>query len=272
VTQASMPPALERHLSLLLTYLRPQWRRALVLAGLLLVGIGLQLVNPLILRRFIDTAKLGGGNDSLTTIALLFVVAVSAQQLVSILEVFFSEKVGWEATNLLRNDLFLHCLRLDPSFHKAHPPGQMIERIDGDVTTLSNFFSQFVVRVLGNGLLVLGILFIVFRVDWRVGLTLTGYTLAILAALQRIHRRAVPYFMKYRQSATELAGFWEERLSMVEDLRANGGVPYVMRGYYGIMQTVLRATLRSGMMGGIFRSSWETLFAIGIAVIFALGA
>ena len=37
--------------------------------------------------------------------------------------------------------------------HKERTPGEMIERIDGDVTALSNFFSQFAVRVFGAALL-----------------------------------------------------------------------------------------------------------------------
>jgi ATP-binding cassette, subfamily B, bacterial len=43
-----------------------------------------------------------------------------------------------------------HCLHLDMSYHNNMSPGELIERIDGDVTELSNFFSQLVIRVLGN--------------------------------------------------------------------------------------------------------------------------
>ena len=41
-------------------------------------------------------------------------------------------------------------------FHNRRTPGEMIERIDGDVTALANFFSQFVIQVLGSALLLLG--------------------------------------------------------------------------------------------------------------------
>jgi len=44
-------------------------------------------------------------------------------------------------------------LNLDLPFHKAHTPGELIERIDGDVSTLANFFSQFTIKVAANGLL-----------------------------------------------------------------------------------------------------------------------
>ena len=43
-------------------------------------------------------------------------------------------------------------------FHKTHTPGELIERIDGDVATLGDFFSQMVVKAAGNALLVIAIL------------------------------------------------------------------------------------------------------------------
>ncbi len=63
---------------------------------------------------------------------------------------YLGENVAWTATNALRAELAWHCLNLDMSFHNDHTPGEMIERIDGDVTELANFFSQFVVTLIGN--------------------------------------------------------------------------------------------------------------------------
>src|ERR671920_73944 len=71
---------------------------------------------------------------------------------------WLGESVGWTATNALRADLTRHCLGLDLTFHKDRTPGELIERIDGDVTALATFFSQLVIQVLGNILLAVGIL------------------------------------------------------------------------------------------------------------------
>ena len=72
-------------------------------------------------------------------------------------------------TNQLRSDLASHCLNMDLDFHNARTPGEMIERIDGDMNALSNFFSQFVIQVLGNALLLVGVLVFLYLEDWRVG-------------------------------------------------------------------------------------------------------
>ena len=98
---------------------------------------------------------------------LVFLGLAILQQVLNVAATWASERVAWTATNSLRADLMRHCLRLDLSFHKARTPGELIERIDGDVTALANFFSQFVVEVIGNVLLLVGVLVVLWRVDWR---------------------------------------------------------------------------------------------------------
>jgi ATP-binding cassette subfamily B protein len=135
-----MAASIQPYRKLLARYLKSQWLLASLLAALLFSNIILQLVNPQIMRRFIDTVQAGGALQTLLDVALLFLGVAVAQQMVSVLATYVSENVGWTATNALRADLAEHCLNLDLSFHNARTPGEMIERIDGDVTALSNFF------------------------------------------------------------------------------------------------------------------------------------
>src|SRR5574341_342251 len=144
--------------ALLVDYLKPQRRHVFLLAVLLGISILLQLVNPQLIRYFIDTATTNGSTQSLIVVALLFVGVALAGQLITVWATYVSETVGWTATNALRADLAAHCLKLDLSFHKSRTPGEMIQRIDGDVDALSNFFSQFVIQVLSNLLLLVGVL------------------------------------------------------------------------------------------------------------------
>src|SRR3954454_10237068 len=117
---------------LLSAYLRPQGRRVVLLGVLLAVGLGLELANPWILRAFIDSALAGASLASLTGIALAFLGVALATQLVTVAETYVAENVGLTATNRSRSDLTLHTLRLDPSFHGSHTPGELIERVDRD--------------------------------------------------------------------------------------------------------------------------------------------
>lgn len=264
--------------ALLGRYLRPLWRRVVVLAILLFAAIGLQLAGPQILRLFIDTATGGhalaftGASQALIVAALLYLATALAGQAVALLETYVAENLAWVATNRLRADLMLHCLRLDMGFHKQHTPGAMIERIDGDVSLLANFLSRFVVQVLGNLLLLVGILVLLFRVHWLVGATFTGFAILALAVLSRVQGLAAPRWVAVRQASAELFGFLEERLSGTEDVRSAGAAPYMVRRLLERMRDLLRKQRLASLVGGVLGNTLNLTFMLVTAAAFVLGA
>lgn len=263
---------LRQYYALLSSYLRPQIASVVALAVLLFTGIGLQLVNPQIMRGFIDSARSGGHPEYLYQLALLFIGLSVIQQLVAIGATYFSENVGWTSTNYLRADLAEHCLGLDMTFHNTHTPGEMIERLDGDVTALSNFFSQFVIQVFGSAALMLGVLVLLFREDWRVGMALTVFAVLAMMVLLRLRNIAVPHWTASREAHANLFGFLEERLSGTEDIRSAGAKPYVLLRFYQLMRDVMQKQIRAGLMVNIMVNSGEMVFALGTASAFAVGA
>ena len=258
--------------ALLATYLRPQAGRVVVLTVLLFGGIGLQLVNPQLLRTFIDAVSAGDTGAHLTVIAGIFIGVALAQQAMTVAATHYSEHVGWTATNALRADLVAHCLGLDLSFHKARTPGELVERIDGDATALANFFSQFVVRIVGSLLLLFGILVMLWLLDWRVGLVLSLFGVVTLAAMTSIRFIAVPYWRTDRQASADLFGFIEERLAGLIDIRSSGAESYVMRRLYGYMRTRLRTGSKARLVSTITWCVPVIAFAIGHGAAFALAA
>jgi ATP-binding cassette, subfamily B, bacterial len=267
-----MKVPIKQYYNLLSKYLKSQWRWVAVLSVLILVTIGLKLANPQILRVFIDTAVEGGERSVLIRSALLFFGIALLTQALSVAATYVGETVAWTATNALRLDLLDHALHLDATFHKDHTPGQMIERIDGDVATLSNFFSRFTIDVVGNGILVSGILALLFREDWRIGLPIFGFAVITLFLLIWIRKLAVPYWTKYRKLSAEFFGFLGEHISGREDIRANGAVGYVMRKFYDFVQRMFPVRLRSSLGGYAMWMANIGLFAFGHAVAFGVGA
>jgi ABC-type multidrug transport system fused ATPase/permease subunit len=203
-----------------------------ILSVLLLSSIGLQVFNPQIMRNFIDAAEQGADSSILLRSALYFIGLALFQQAVTIGASYFGENVAWTATNALRAEIARHCIYLDMSFHNNTSPGKLIERIDGDVAELSKFFSQLVIRVIGNLLLLIGVLTALFLEDWRVGLAFTLFAIVTLIALNKVRGLAVPHQKAFRESTSELFGFLEERLAGTEDIRSSGAVDFVVRGLY----------------------------------------
>lgn len=267
-----MLPSVRRHGALLVAYLSPQRPRVLLLAALLLSSLGLQLANPQIVRYFIDTAQRGGPVGALTVAAAAFLALSVLQQVVALGATYLGAVVGWEATNRLRGDLMGHCLHLDLSFHKSHTPGELIERIDGDVTLLANFFSQFTITVLGNAVLVAGILIILAFTNPWLGLGLAAYCAATFLALRVVQRRAVSRHAADRQASAEQYGAIEERLVGTEDIRGVGAEPYVLWRLLGIMQRRLRTNRTARLVGNFSYFATNFLYVMAYAIGLAAGA
>lgn len=173
----------KRYLALLAIYLKPQWWRALLMTVCLLASIGLQLLNPQLLRYFIDTALANGATLTLLLVAALFIGIALLNQAVSVATTYLGEYVAWTATNRLRRDLVAHCLTLDMGFHKSHTSGELIERIDGDVNQLANFFSLFVVNLFSGALLLLGVLVLLLSISWLIGLAMVCFSIVAFMVL-----------------------------------------------------------------------------------------
>lgn len=262
---------LQEYWELLVIYLKPQWRKVALLAALIFGGIGLQLVNPQIIRYFIDTALKGGESQGLIYAAITFLGSAMVLQIVTVAATYVGEDVGWTATNALRADLALHCLRLDMTFHNDRTPGQMIERIDGDVADIAIFFATFVIRVLGNLLLLIGVLIVLLLEDWRIGLALVAYAAVALMGLFAFRRFATPYWKATREAAADLFGFLEEQLAGTEDIRSSGATDYAVRELLKFDRERLKVERLAGTINIVMIIIWIGIYTLGQIIAFTSG-
>ena len=263
-----MPPGLNR--SLLFTYLGPEWPRAVLLGLLLFAGIGLQLANPQIAKTFIDRAQAGEPLEQLVWIALLFIAVAILTQATTVAETYVAENLGWRTTNALRIDLTRHLLALDASFHAEHGAGELIERVDGDVSAIANFFSRFVIQVLGNGVFLLGVLVLLYREDWRVGAVLSFFALVALVFMTRGGGFVAVRSRTARQAAARLTEYLEERLAGLPDLKSSGADAYAMRRLQQHLAARYVTVDASVMAGSIFNSIVGVLFVLGTGAALGL--
>src|SRR5437764_803775 len=96
---------IRRYFSLFVTYLRPLWQHVFMMSICLLVDTGLQLLNPQILKYFIDNATSHGPTEVLLGAGSLFLATVLLNQGVAVATTYLSNYVSWTATNQMRADL-----------------------------------------------------------------------------------------------------------------------------------------------------------------------
>lgn len=258
--------------NLLSAYLRRQRARVVVLTVLLFLGIALQVINPQIIGIFIDDAVGGADTERLIRLAVLFAVIAVIYQALSTTATWLAEHVGWTATNELRADLADHLLHLDMDFHKTHTPGELVERLDGDVTALSNFFGQFTIHVVGNLMLLVGILLLLFLESVWVGAATTLFALAGLGVMVGIQQVATRWWAEVKAIRAAMFGFLGEQVGGTEDVRANGAARYMLRRFTRLLRRWLPAEVRGRHGWSVLWSANIFVFAVGNILVFTLGS
>jgi ABC-type multidrug transport system fused ATPase/permease subunit len=256
---------------LLSTYLK---NAKLLIAVLTLVmggSIIIQLINPQIISYFIDGIGAKKATEELLIAAIIFIMAAFGQQLLAILSTYLSQTIGWRTTNRLRLDLVKHCLGLDMDYYKEHQSGEIVERIDGDVTALFNFFSKLLVSLMNNALLIVGVIIIMAIENIVIGLAFALFLLFAILIIFKTQGEAVDNFKNNREITAKFYGFLGEHIGSTEDIRANGAGGYVMSRFYALLQKWMPIALTAHLSGYKIWITLEGVFGIGHVMIFALG-
>jgi len=207
---------------LLAAHLRPERRKIVALVGILVVAMLLPLAGPVLVGEFVNAALAGDPTSSLVRLALLFLAATLTGDALQLVVTWLSVRMAWRVGNNLRSDLCRHALSLDLDWHGEHSPGQLIERIDGDIDAVTRFSSTAVLQLLGNAILVVGVLVVSAIIDWKASIIIGLTVLAAVLVMIRLRKVAVPFYDEEREVQAQLYGDVEERLGGLEDLRANG--------------------------------------------------
>ncbi len=238
------------------------------MAGILAIlggSMALRLALPVLLGRFADDALGGAPTSTLTAIAAAYVAAALGSAALDLVVVWWSARVSWRAGNRLRERLAAHVLRLEQAWHGRHSPGQLIERIDGDVEAMAIFFAGMAVQIAGNVALILGMLVVATVIDVWTGVVLTVTALAGAAVMIRLRMAAVDAREHEREVNAQLYGDLEERLGGLEDLRANGAGRYALHRLHTHSARSWRAARSASVRGDGSYAASAIVFAVGTA-------
>ncbi|MGW4965687.1 ABC transporter ATP-binding protein [Nonomuraea sp. NPDC004186] len=260
------------HSTSVLRLLRPGPRRSAALVAATAAATALPLAAPQITRRFVDDAIGGASIRQLTLIAVGYLALAVAGQAARLVTAWLAGRLAWDGTNRLRERLAGHALGLDLGFHGRYTPGEMIERVDGDVVAVADFVVAFLMDVVASVLLLAGVVVIVFGVDWRLGCALLVYCLLIGWGMARAQRLAVPAAARSRAASARLFGMLEERLAGAEDLRANGAGEHTVRRFHQVSAALYRAEVRDARIGTTLLAGTSVAFAAGTAIMLGLAA
>jgi ATP-binding cassette subfamily B multidrug efflux pump len=156
--------------SLLWRFVRPYWRE-LVLIFLMLIGVtALSLLPPYLIQRAVDGPITRGDLNGLIPYGIVYFVSILLLFTLRFAHTFMLQTVGQNALVSLRQALFEHILKQDMRFFNTTPVGQIVSRLSNDIEALTELLSTSIVIVASNMVTVVGIVVVMFAINWRLAL------------------------------------------------------------------------------------------------------
>nr|WP_246849369.1 ABC transporter ATP-binding protein [Rubellimicrobium arenae] len=180
-------------------------------------------------------------------------------------------RVNEKAAAALRSDLLRHLMTLDGAFHQSHPPGTLIERVQGDVQAINSIWSSLVTGLGRDAVGLLSLLGVALAVDWRWTLVaLVGVPLLVLPAF------LVQGFVRRRaRAAREVAGRMATRLDEVfhglNAIKLNGLERYQGDRYDALLRQRVRAEVRGAAGRAAIPALVDVMSGLGFLAVLALG-
>ena len=252
-------------------YLRPHRLQAVVLCLLVLADIVLTTGNPLIAAEFIDRAGTDAAAGPLARLAGIYLLVGFANQLLELAAGRLAIDLAQRTTNDLRVDLTDHVLQLDVDYLTRHPQGDLLERVDGDPTTLERFFAHFVFDVVATALLAVGVITVTLLTDLRLGLVLLGAGVLSVWAVLVAQRVARPVLRAERGARSRLTGFVQERLAVREEIRSSSAEDYTLAALSRPLTRLRSSMTRAGAGLRASSSALELSVAVAMAAVLSVG-
>ncbi len=204
----------------LLTYLRPYWRRMAVAFGLMLIASALALAAPYLIKVAIDQPIAQGDTAGLARIALLAAATFVGLYLASAGQQYLLSWVGQRVLANLRAQLFLHLQNLSLGYHDTHIIGVTLSRVINDVAVINELLSQGLVTLIGDTLLLVGIVIVMLSMSPRLALLTFCAVPLMLLATMAFARRAKRAFRQTRSRIAAVVGDLAEDLSGIRVIQA----------------------------------------------------
>ncbi len=198
--------------SLLLPYLKKHKRPLLVCFGLLLGATTLSLSWPILLQRAMDIDIAEGNFGALIVTTLLIGLIQIVALILQYVHRVKLEIIGQEIMLELKTRLFTHILSMRISFFDKNPVGRLLARVESDTESLRLLFTNTVITLLGDLVLIIGIFAVMFFYSWRLASAFAVMFPMIACLIYVFERKTTPRFLEVRKKMAELTGAITELL------------------------------------------------------------
>jgi ATP-binding cassette subfamily B multidrug efflux pump len=255
----------------LLRYLSPY--KLQVLSSMLIIGVAslLQVSSPYLTKIAIDNHIAHGDLAGLNKVVLIYLAIILFGFLLGYLQTYIMQLTGQRIMFDLRLEIFTHLQSLPLSFFDKNPVGRLMTRVTTDVDVLNELFTAGVVTLLGDLLVLMGVVAILFVLNAKLALVAFSVIPLLFLITIAFKIKARDSYRRVRTAIARINAFLQEQISGMSIVQLFNHEQKSFQRFEQINRVHLKANLDSVMAYSLFYPAVEVVSALAIALIIWYG-
>jgi ATP-binding cassette subfamily B protein len=279
----------------LVGYVRPYRGQMALAVALIVLSALLELVGPLATAVALDlfVRPLGGGAPTgvsrwvlaqlaahgwrpepavgLAWCAGVYLAALLLTFGVLYCQSYVMQLMGQRIMRDLRREVFAHLQRLQVSFFDRNPVGRLVTRATTDVDALNELFTAGLVSVFGDVVTLLGIVVVLFVLDWRLALVTFSILPLLLLLTLWFKTRARDMYREVRIWIARINSFLQEHVSGMAVVQLFGREEATLGEFRRINRAHRDVNVRAIFYYAVYYPAVELITSLGLALIIWYG-
>ena len=166
----SVPKVTGKLLLRILSYLKPYWFQFLLVFLAILVSAGVGLLPSIITGKIVDEALVGRNMKLLIELLLLAFATLTASEVIGVLESYINAWISNRIIFDMKNQMYDHLQHMPHSFFTSEKQGDIITRMNSDISGVSSVISGTLSSIVSNIAVVVTTLVALFTMSWQLAL------------------------------------------------------------------------------------------------------
>ncbi len=257
----------------LLPYAKPfRWHFTAVL-GLVIVYNATSVLQPYLVKVAIDDDISGHPPNlhGLWTVSLLYVGVVLVSVVANYLQILLVQYAGQSVIRQIRLDLFRHIERQSMAFFDTNAIGRLVTNVSSDTETVSQFFTNFFLSLLRDGLSLVMIVFAMFQLDARIAAYCMGLIPLLFLISVLFRKRLRNAYQTTRTRLSNIMAFLAENLAGIRIIQIFHQERRQARRFAEVNDSHRTASIREYRISVMFNRTFEMLGNIAVAAMVWVG-
>jgi len=248
-------------------YVKP-YRGTFILSVFLTIFLaGNGILQPILIQKTVDDYILKDNYNGMVFMVELMIGQLLIQTVAQYYQTYVTNWLGESVIRDLRIDIFNHITSLRLKYFDRTPIGVLITRTVSDLETIADIFSEGLISIMGDMLLVLVVIgFMLFK-DWKLAL-ITLIPMPLLLLSTYVFKEAIKSsFQEVRTQVAHLNTFLAEHISGISVIQYFAREDQEMRKFKAVNKKYRDANIRSNWYYSIFFPVVEILFAVCMGLL-----